>query len=161
MGLCTDEEDSLIGRTAWHRDALLELSKLASDCHLRVIDALFKTLEAAAKGGSQVARRPVDNLLKPFKLPSICCHMVELRLIVASRRLGCFASDAAAAACSRANHVGSLLAGSDAIFVAFEDFLRDPSNDCSIVGAFEFLVKLCCKFLESTDPFAFRRPIFS
>ena len=47
------------------------------------------------------------------------------------------------AALSLADHFGPFLAGGDAVAIAFEDFLRDPSNDgCGILAPFELLLEL-------------------
>lgn len=58
-------------------------------------------------------------------------------------RLESLCGETAAAAFSLANHRGAFLARGDAVLVALEDFLGNPSDDGrSVLGALELLHKL-------------------
>ena len=58
------------------------------------------------------------------------------------------AETSTAATLSLADDCLAFSAGGDAVLVAFEDFLRDPSNDGGIVTALKLLLKLRFKFLD-------------
>lgn len=72
----------MVGTDGRQREPLLKLGKAAADGHFGLIDAFFDLLKAPANRLGNITGRAEDDLLKPFKLPSIVCHVVELRLLI-------------------------------------------------------------------------------
>lgn len=57
--------------------------------------------------------------------------------------------ETASAALPLSDHLRAFLAGGDAVSVAFEDFLRNPSDDgCGVLGSVELLQELLFELFD-------------